>query len=112
MLMCINPDVKYKSSNGNTFKCMAVSLKWFLSLLQRNGDATPPEERIRNEIKALGIGDVSKKRQYFNKTPDGSRISRAAGENTCTIPKTCVVVKHSAFSEQSWATFSNGNMQI
>lgn len=104
MLTCLNPDVAMEKE-----RCMAVSLKWFIPLLQKTGDATPSEETIKSEIKLLEIGAISKKRQHFNKTPDSVKISRAAGATTKTTPRACVIVKHSAFNEDNWSIFSSGN---
>jgi hypothetical protein len=70
---------------------------------------TPPtEDRIKQEICTLEIGEAHDKKQYFNKFPNGRKITR--GEGGVEIQsKSCVIVKQAAFGTESWKIFSEGN---
>ena len=83
-------------------------MKWLLALVRRFGGTPPAEDRIRKEIHNLGIGDgKGEKKQYFNSESNGTAITRAAG-GVATVTRSCVVVKRSAFAQESWKVFSEG----
>ena len=110
MLTCVNPAVifRMKSSGDQRHNGVAISLKWLLGLVKRFGGSNPPESRIRQEIHNLSIGDgKGEKKQYFNRNADGTTITRAAG-GVATIPRSCVLVKRSAFRPESWKVMSEG----
>jgi len=108
MLTCINPSVNFKqSSSSASNKGVAVALKWLLPLIKEFGGSHPPEDRIRREVVHLGIGDGKGVTQYFNKRPDGTKITRGSGGVEVTGRK-CLIIKHSAFGNLSWKTFSEG----
>ena len=90
-------------------KGVAVALKWLLPLVRQFGGSHPPEDRIRQEIRTLSIGDGrGEKKQYFNKYPDGIAISRGAG-GVEVVSRSCVIIKQSCFGAEKWTTFCEGN---
>ena len=110
MLTCINPSVSFKTklTGSQRHNGVAISLKWLLALVKRFGRATPPENKIRHEIHHLSIGDgKGEKKQYFNKLPNGTTITRAGG-GVEAVSRSCVLVKRSAFRPESWKVFSEG----
>ena len=60
---------------------------------------------MRQEIAALGV--ISNKKQYFNKKANGQIICRGAN-GVEVVSRKCVLVQHSAFGQESWATFLQG----
>ena len=108
MLTCINPNINFKTDDGNSkVNGVAVALKWLFALIRDNGKSAPPENRVRQEIRALDIGTVKDKKQFFNKYANGSKITRSA-DGVEVQSKTCVVIKRSAFAAESWRIFSEG----
>jgi hypothetical protein len=86
---------------------VAVALKWLCSLVKQFGGTHPPEGRVRQEIRMLNIGDISDRKQHFNKYANGKKISRGQG-GVETSSMTCVFVKHDAFGCESWNIFAKG----
>ncbi len=108
MLTCINPEVVFSSgSPAVKVRGIAIALKWLCALIKQNGYPSPPEEVIRQDINALGIGVTSNKKQYFNKYANGQTISRGS-EGVEVVSRKCVLVKYSAFMQESLAVFSEG----
>lgn len=112
MLTCINPDVSF-SSGPSTLKIrgVAIALKWLLALVKQSGNTTPREDVVRQEITTLGVGVITNKKQYFNKNPNGNSICRGA-DGVEVVSRKCVLVKHSAFGQDSWAIFSEGTAKF
>ena len=108
MLTCVNPYVTFASNDGAKHIGVAVALKWLSAFMNKGGKDSPSEERVKQEIKHLAIGEVGQKRQYFNKYADGQEIKRSAS-GVDTVPQACVMVKRSPFSKEDWTTFANGN---
>ena len=111
MLTCVNPNISFKMKTSSVtlkYNGVGVALKWFLNMVIKYGTSPPTEESIRQEIRVLEIGEIRDKKQFFNKCSNGKKISR--GEGGVEIQsKSCVTFKHSAFSEESWKIFSQGN---
>jgi hypothetical protein len=111
MLTCVNPDISFRMKTCSVnikYKGVGVALKWFLSMIAKSGTTPPTEDRIKQEIRALEIGETGDKKQYFNKFPNGRKITR--GEGGVEIQsKSCVIVKQAAFGTESWKIFSEGN---
>ena len=108
MLTCINPSISYKPDDGAPkVNGVAVALKWLFALISDNGNTPPPEDRVRQEIRALNIGTTRDKKQFFNKCANGNSISRGA-DGVEVQSKTCVAIKHSAFTPSSWLVFAEG----
>ena len=98
----------FASKDGSKHIGVAVALKWLIAFMNKVGKASPAEERVKQELKHLAIGEAGQKRQHFNKYPDGQEIKR--GESVVeTIPRACVMVKLSAFSKEDWKMFTIGN---
>ena len=79
MLTCINPTVSFtmKDATHNIaikHNGVAVALKWLCSLVKQFGGTHPPEGRVRQEIRILGIGDISDGKQHFNKYANEKNI--------------------------------------
>lgn len=115
MLTCVNPEVSFKSKNSRlatgvvTKHCgVAVALKCLYALVRSYGGTPPSEERVRGEIRNLDIGDTTDKKQFFNKCPNGLKITRAAGKGVEVVQISCVTVKQSAFPIGSWKIFCEG----
>ena len=100
LLTCVNPDVTFKSKGegGSRHRGVAVALKWLFSLVGKYGGTPPPEEKVRQEIKTLSLGEVSDKKQFFNEHPNGNKISRATGHGVEVTQISCVTVKRATFS--------------
>ena len=82
MLTCVNPNISFKMNTCSVnirYNGVSVALKWFLSMLSKYGASPPTEETIRQEIRMLEIGETRDKKQFFNKYPNGRKISRAEG---------------------------------
>ena len=111
LLTCINPDVTFKSKATEKpvkYHGVAVALKWLYALVGKFGGTTPREDRVRQEIKNLDLGDTSEKKQFFNKHPNGTKISHAAGHGVEVTQISCVAVKRAAFPTESWTIFAEG----
>ena len=110
LLACVNADVTFKSKGegGSRHRGVAVALKWLFSLVRKYGGTPPPEERVRQEIKTLSLGDVSDKKQFFSKHPNGNKISRATGHGVEVTQISCVTVKRATFPSESWKVFAEG----
>lgn len=110
LLTCVNPDVTFKSKGegGSRHRGVAVALKWLFSLVWKYGGTPPPEERVRQEIKTLSLGDISDKKQFFNKHPNGNKISKATGHGVEVTQISCVTVKRATFPSESWKVFAGG----
>ena len=104
MLTSINPEVSFSSGSSTTMKIRgaAIALKWLIALVKESGNTTPWEDKMRQEIAALRV--ISKKKQYFNKKANGQIICRGA-DGVEVVSRKCVLVQHSAFGQESWATF-------
>ena len=111
MLTCVNHAVTFKlkvAGNQNHYKGTAVALKWLLPLVRQFGGSHPHEDRIRQEIKSLSIGDGrGDKKQFFNKYPNGKVISRGA-DGVETVARSCVVIRQTSFGQEKWRLFSEG----
>jgi hypothetical protein len=106
MLTCVNPNIIFKQNDSEPkVKGVAVALKWLFALISDNGMAPPSEGHVRQEIRALEIGIAKDKKQFFNKYANGNKISRSL-DGVEVQSKTCVVIKRSAFSQESWEIFS------
>ena len=62
--------------------------------------------------KKRGVGEKpqsrkGEKKQYFNKLPNGTTITRAGG-GVEAVSRSCVLVKRSASRPESWKVFSEG----
>lgn len=118
MLTCINPDVSFSTDKSNIrVRGAAISLNCLWNLITMSGHAPPIEniDRLKQEIEELEIGATKKRKQFFNKTPNGTKIKRTrttTGTDVEVISKKCVIIKHSAFGAASWAVFSEGNVKI
>ena len=118
MLTCINPDVSFSTDKSNIrVRGAAISLNCLWNLITMSGHAPPIEniDRLKQEIEELEIGATKKRKQFFNKTPNGTKIKRTrttTGTDVEVISKKCVIIKHSAFGAASWAVFSEGNVNI
>ena len=113
MLTCVNPAVSFRmkaNTERHMYSGVAVALKWLLPLIKQFGGTHPPEDRVRQEIRTLSIGDASDKKQYFNKFADGTTITRAAAGVEVTA-RSCVLVKYSAFQPESRRAFREGMNQ-
>ena len=110
MLTCINPSVSFKTklTGSQHHNGVAISLKWLLALVKRFGRATPPNTKstmkYTTSLLEMEKGD---KKQYFNKLPNGTTITRAGG-GVEAVSRSCVLVKRSAFRPESWKVFSEG----
>ena len=111
MLTCVNPKVNFKmkaSGLEQQHKGVAVALKWLLPLVRQFGGSHPSEDKIRQEIRTLSIGEGSgKKKQYFNQRPNGVSITRGAG-GVEVVSRSCVVIKQRCFGTESLTTFCEG----
>lgn len=114
MLTCINPAVSFRmkaNTERGMYSGVAVALKWLLLLIKQFGGTYPPEDRMRQEIRTLSIGDTSDKKQYFNKFTNGTTITRAAGGVEVTA-RSCVLIKYEAFQPESKRAFRKGMNHI
>ena len=110
MLTCINPAVSFRMKANNDmsmYSGVAVALKWLLPVIKQFGGTYPPEDRMRQEICTLSIGDTNDKKQYFNKFTNGTNITRAAGGVEVTA-RSCVLIKYEAFQPESRGAFRKG----
>lgn len=115
MLTCFNPEVNFTIKTGNTpvkQKGVAIALRWLLPLVRNYGGTPPPEDRIRQEIQNLEIGDTKDRKQHFNRFANGSKITRASGQGVETNSLTCVVVHYAAFNQESWNIFTEGKFNL
>ena len=113
LLTCVNPDVTFKSKgDGSRHRGVAVALKWLFCLVRKYGGTPPPEERVRQEIKSLCLGDISDKKQFFNKHPNGNKISRATGHGVEVTQISCVTIKRATFPSERWKVFAGGTHVI
>ena len=87
--------------------CVAIALKWLLAMISDHGGTPPPDDQMRQEIRSLDIGFTNNRKQFFNKYPNGDKISRGP-DGVEAQSKNCVFVKHSAFGSESWDVFSQG----
>ena len=83
----------------------AIVLALLYPMMRRYGATSmPSQEALRQEIKSLAIGRVDRS-QHFNSEPVHTQIRRGKGQ---TYNMRCVIIKHSAFSPQSWRIFAEG----
>ena len=118
MLTCINPAVSFRmkaNTEQGMYSGVAVASKWLLPLilplLRKFGETHPLEDRMRQEIRTLTIGNTSDKKQYFNKFANGTTITRAAGGVEVTA-RSCVLIKYEAFKPESRRAFRKGMILI
>ena len=83
-----------------------------VSLVRKYGGTPPPEERVRQEIKTLSLGDISDKKQFFNKHANGNKISRATGYGIEVTQISCLAIKRATFPSESWKAFAGGTHVI
>ena len=100
--------MSYKPDDGAPkVNSEAVALKWLFALISDNGNTPPLEDRVRQEICTLNIGTIRDKKKFFNKYANGNSVSQAA-DGVEVQSKTCVTIKHSAFTPSSWLVFAEG----
>lgn len=115
MLTCVNPNVSFSADTSkNKVSGVAICLSGLYNLITMSGNTPPPDTgSLRQEIETLEIGVTKNAKQFFNKTPNGTKITRTRRPNEAeveVISKKCIITKHSAFGVASWAVFSEGSI--